>query len=199
LRARLAAQGVEVTINDVVLKAVVLSLREHPRLNSWFVDESIRIHRNINLAIAVEVDGGLITPVIPACQDLTLTALAKTARDLVSRARSGRLRAHELTDSTITVSNLGMLGVAQFQAIINPPEVAIVAVGAVRTAPIFIGNAWAPLKVISVTVSADHRAVDGADVARFLATMSQLLETGIESEADSGSSAKDSASNKASK
>jgi pyruvate dehydrogenase E2 component (dihydrolipoamide acetyltransferase) len=179
LRAGMSRQGFTVTVNDLVLKATIQALHDHPNLNAWFVDDALQLRDHVNLAIAIEVEGGLIAPVLPHCQDLSLEDLAAGTRALVERARSQKLQAADVQDATITVSNLGMLGVTQFTAIISPPQVAIVAVGAIRVVPTFEGDAIVPANYLTITVCADHRAVDGAEVAKFLGRMATHLEGGF--------------------
>ena len=126
------------------------------------------------------IDGGLITPVIHHCEGLSLTEMASAARQVISRARSGHLRPEDLEGGTFTVSNLGMFGVKQFEAIINPPQAAILTVGAVRRVPIFdVRDHIVPGQLLTATISADHRVTDGAEVARFLQELKSALETGF--------------------
>lgn len=180
LRQSLDARGYQVSVNDLVLRATVLALLEHPHLNATFANDEIYIHPDIDLAVAVALEEGLITPVVHDCQDLSLTQLAGQVREVVDRARSGRLRADDLDVGTFTVTNLGMFGVRQFEAIVNPPQAAILAVGQVRRVPAFdVLDRVVAQQVLTATVSADHRVTDGAEVARFMRDLREILEDGF--------------------
>jgi pyruvate dehydrogenase E2 component (dihydrolipoamide acetyltransferase) len=181
LRESLKARGHEVSINDLVLRAATLALRKYPVLNATYAGDEIHLFPHINLAVAVALEDGLITPVIHQCEDLSLVELAAAAKALVEHARTGRLRPEEMQGGTFTVTNLGMFGMTSFQAIVNPPQAAILAVGGVRTVPTFDDQGRvvaAPL--LTATVSADHRVTDGAEVARFLQELERILEDGFE-------------------
>jgi pyruvate dehydrogenase E2 component (dihydrolipoamide acetyltransferase) len=181
LRASLRARGYEVSINDLVLKATALALVVYPQLNATYSQGEVLRHPHIDLALAVALEDGLITPVIHHCETLTLIELAAAAQGVTDRVRHGRLRQQELDPGTFTVSNLGMYGVKQFEAIVNPPHAAILAVGAVRRVPIFNDHDQVvPAELLTVTVSADHRITDGAEVARFLGELKRVLEDGFE-------------------
>lgn len=144
--------------------------------------DSLRLHRDVNIAVAVALDDGLVTPVLHRCQEMGLMELAEAARDLVARAREGRLRSEDLEGGTFTVSNLGMLGVTQFTAIVNPPQAAILAIGAVQTRPTYDAGTLRAAQVLIATLSADHRITDGVEASRFLARFKELLEASGESE-----------------
>lgn len=181
LQASLKARGYTVTINDLILKAVALALTQYPNLNSTFADNTVERQPDIHLAIAVALgekeSEGLLTPVIPACQSLSLVEIAAASKQAVERAKAGKLNAGDLTGGTFTVSNLGMFGVKSFEAIVNTPQTAIVAVGAIRREPTFDAfDRVIPAQLMTVTVSADHRVTDGAEVARFLKTIKSYLE-----------------------
>ena len=170
----------EVSINDLILKATALALTEFPMLNSVFAGDELHVHPHINLAVAVEIDSGLITPVIHNCESLTLVKMADASRGIIERARTGRLRQEDMADGTFTVSNLGMYGVKHFEAIVNPPQAAILTVGTVRRVATFDpGDRVVPIEVITATISADHRVTDGAEVARFLRQLQTVLEGGF--------------------
>jgi pyruvate dehydrogenase E2 component (dihydrolipoamide acetyltransferase) len=180
VRDWLKNQGRQVTINDLVLKATALALTEFPVLNSVFAGDEIHVHPHINLAVAVAIDDGLITPVIHKCESLSIVEMADASRRIIERARTGRLRQKDMADGTFTVTNLGMYGVKHFEAIVNPPQAAILTVGAVRRVPTFDpGDRIVPMQVITATVSADHRVTDGAEVARFLRHLQTALEGGF--------------------
>jgi pyruvate dehydrogenase E2 component (dihydrolipoamide acetyltransferase) len=166
----------KISVNDLVLRACALTLVQHPGVNASFQGEAIRVYHRAHLGIAVALDEGLITPVLRDCQAKPLARIAVEARDLVERARSRKLRAPELSGATFSVSNLGMFDVAEFSAIINPPEGAILAVGSVRRVPVVVGDGLGVGRRLSLTLSCDHRVMDGAMGARFLQDLKRLLE-----------------------
>ena len=168
---------VRLSINDFVMKACALALRTFPKLNSWWTADGIELHQQVDLAMAVALEDGLITPVIRNAAERTLSAISTEARELAARARSGKLRPDEYQGGTFTVSNMGMYGVESFTAIINPPSVSIVAVSAVGRRPDFDATgAVVPRSVLKLTVGSDHRVVNGAENARYLAEVKRLLE-----------------------
>jgi pyruvate dehydrogenase E2 component (dihydrolipoyllysine-residue acetyltransferase) len=168
---------VKLSINDFVMKACALALRTFPKLNSWWTADGIELHQQVDLAMAVALEDGLITPVIRNAVERTLSAISTEARELAARARSGKLRPDEYQGGTFTVSNMGMYGVESFTAIINPPSVSIVAVSAVGRRPDFDATgAVVPRSVLKLTVGSDHRVVNGAENARYLAEVKRLLE-----------------------
>jgi len=180
LRESLKARGVAVSVNDLILKAVALALVQFPNLNATFDGDAVVQHADVNLAVAVAVEDGLLTPVVARCQTLALPDLAAQSRQAAERARAGRLNPADLEGGTFTVSNLGMFGVKHFEAIVNPPHAAILAVGAVQRIPVFDAqDRIIAAQLMTVTVSADHRVTDGAEVARFLAAFKQTLEDGF--------------------
>lgn len=182
LRESLSKRGKRVSINDLVLKAAALALGGYPSLNATYADEGLVHNSAINLAVAVAIGDktrpeGLITPVIHGCDSLTLVEIAGRGSELAAKARDGKLHPDELGGATFTVSNLGMFGIRQFQAIINPPQVAILAVGAVQRLAVFDAqDRVTPSQQMTVTLSADHRATDGAEAAGFLAAFKELIE-----------------------
>jgi pyruvate dehydrogenase E2 component (dihydrolipoamide acetyltransferase) len=146
-------------------------------VNASFLGDSIRVHRRAHIGIAVALEDGLITPVLRDCQAKSLTQIAVESRDLTERARGRKLRAPELSGATFSISNLGMYDVVEFSAIINPPEGAILAVGAVRRVPVVdAAGALGVGRRMMLTLSCDHRAMDGATGARFLQELRRLLE-----------------------
>jgi pyruvate dehydrogenase E2 component (dihydrolipoamide acetyltransferase) len=185
LRESLKRRGKQVSINDLILKAAALALAEYPALNAVYSDGDLILSDSINLAVAVAVGErnhpeGLITPVIHDCQSLKLTEIAGRAAALASRARENKLKPDDLSGGTFTVSNLGMYGIRQFQAIINPPQVAILAVGALQKVAVFDDQDRVhPIQQLTLTLSADHRATDGAEAAGFLAALQAALEDGF--------------------
>jgi pyruvate dehydrogenase E2 component (dihydrolipoamide acetyltransferase) len=164
------------SLTELLALAVSRTLRDHPRLNARYAgDGELEIHDHVNLGIAVATEAGLVVPVLERADTLPLRELAPKARDLVRRAREGKLSPEELSGGTFTLSNLGMMGIDSFDAIINAPEAAILAVGRVRTVPDWRDNQWVPKRVVSGTLSVDHRVADGADGARFLADLQAAL------------------------
>ncbi len=172
------AKDQQVSINDMIVKACGVALRRFPNLNATFVEEGIQINPNVNVSIAVAVESGLVAPVITDSDSRTLGSVALEAKRLIGLARDGKLGSDNLQGGTFTVSNLGMYGVTTFDAIITPPQCAILAVGAVRRVPVFKGdsNDVVAANICSMTLSADHRITDGAEAAQFMALIKQLLE-----------------------
>jgi pyruvate dehydrogenase E2 component (dihydrolipoamide acetyltransferase) len=176
LNAELAVQGVKLTVNDLIVRACALALRDHPQFHRSWIDGKLHQHGAAHVGIAVALDEGLIVPVIRNADSLPLRDLAVAARDLVGRARSGSLRQNEIEGGTFSVSNLGMLGITSFQAIINPPEPGILAVGSVVERAIGIAGQVVVRPIMAVNLSVDHRAASGADGARLLQTVTRYLE-----------------------
>jgi pyruvate dehydrogenase E2 component (dihydrolipoamide acetyltransferase) len=165
-----------ISVNDLVVRACALALIAHPGINASFQGDHLRIHRRAHIGIAVALEEGLITPVLRDCQAKSLARIAVESRDLTERARARKLRAAELSGATFSISNLGMFDVAEFSGIINPPEGAILAVGAVRRVPVVDGaGALGVGRRAMLTLSCDHRVMDGAMGARFLAELRRLL------------------------
>jgi pyruvate dehydrogenase E2 component (dihydrolipoamide acetyltransferase) len=179
LRAELneALDGeVKVSVNDLVVKAVALAHERVPDLNVTWTDDAVRRWHTADIAVAVATDRGLVTPVLRDVGHRSVSSVATAVRELAGRAREGRLRQEELEGGSITVTNLGMYGVEEFAAIINPPHAAILAVGAVREEPVVQEGSVVPGSVMSLTLSVDHRPVDGVVAARWLAELTGLLE-----------------------
>ena len=174
-RRALADTGVRVSVNDLLLEAVARALVRHPRVNAQFDGNEVLEFGQADVAVAVATDSGLITPVIRAADGKPVERLAAESRELAARARSGKLTREEITGGTFTVSNLGMYGIKSFDAIINPPQVAILAVGAAEPRPVVRDGALAVGTRMTVTLSSDHRVVDGAAAAAFLATLAALV------------------------
>jgi pyruvate dehydrogenase E2 component (dihydrolipoamide acetyltransferase) len=166
----------KVTFTDVVVRACAVTLQKHPGVNASFTGTAIRRHRAVHMGIAVAVDDGLITPVLRDCDQKSLFQIAAEAKDLIERTRARKLRQQELSGATFSVSNLGMFPVDEFSAIINPPEGAILAVGEIVEKPVAVDGQLAVGKRMRVTLSADHRVLDGAMGARFLADLKASLE-----------------------
>jgi pyruvate dehydrogenase E2 component (dihydrolipoamide acetyltransferase) len=164
------------SVNDFVVKAVAIALREHPEFNSSFIDGQIERHSRVNVGVAVATDDALLVPAVIDADAKNLSVIAAETRDLIVRANSRRLSPDDLAASTFTVSNLGMFGVQSFTAVINPPQVAILAVGAASRSPVETAGGVQFRDVATLTLTSDHRAVYGADAARFAARLRQLLE-----------------------
>jgi pyruvate dehydrogenase E2 component (dihydrolipoamide acetyltransferase) len=165
-----------VSLNDLMIRAVAAAHLRVPEMNVVWTPDAVRAHHTVDIAVAVATDRGLVTPVVRDVASLSVTALAARVRDLAARARDGKLRQDELEGGTISVTNLGMYGVDEFAAIINPPHAAILAVGAVRDEPVVEDGALAVGKLMTVTLSVDHRPVDGVVAARWLAELRELIE-----------------------
>jgi pyruvate dehydrogenase E2 component (dihydrolipoamide acetyltransferase) len=178
MRSAMAAQGDEfrVSFNDILLKAVATGLSQHPEVNAHWLGDRIRYFNRVHLGMAVAVDDGLITPVLFDADAKGLRQVADESRALAARARARKLTPSEYTGSTFSVSNLGMFGIEQFTAIINPPEAGILAAGAVEARPVVVDGAVAVRRRMRVTMSCDHRVIDGATGARFLQTLRRLVE-----------------------
>ncbi len=166
----------KVSVNDLIIKACALALLRNPGVNASFQGAAIRVHHRAHIGIAVSLDQGLITPVLRDCDVKPLGQIAVESRDLAERARGGRLRAQEMTGATFSISNLGMFDVDEFSAIINPPEGAILAVGSVVEKPVVEDGEVRVGRRMKLTVSCDHRVMDGAMGARFLQDVKRLLQ-----------------------
>jgi pyruvate dehydrogenase E2 component (dihydrolipoamide acetyltransferase) len=166
----------KISVNDIVLKATALALGRHRACNAWWQDDHIRYWNEVHLGMAVAVDDGLITPVLRDADRKSLAAIGAEARELAGRARERRLTPEEYTGSTFSVSNLGMFDIDQFTAIINPPEAGILAVGTAVAKPVVHDGEIAIRRRLRLTMSCDHRVIDGATGAAFLRTLKQMLE-----------------------
>ena len=172
----LAARGAKASINDLVIKAAAVALTHHPECNAWWQGDSVRRFHRAHIGVAVAVPDGLITPVVRDAQAKGLGQISTEVRELAGRAREKKLQPHEYTGSTFSISNLGMFGIEEFTAVINPPEAGIIAVGAVEERPVAVGGEVIVQPRMRVTMSCDHRVIDGAQGARFLATLKSFLE-----------------------
>jgi pyruvate dehydrogenase E2 component (dihydrolipoamide acetyltransferase) len=172
----LAPDEVKISFNDMILKAVANALRQFPRMNVSYADDRLRWHQRVHLSMAVALDDGLITPVIHDCDRKSLGEIAREAKELTERARARRLKPEDYTGGTFSVSNLGMFDVEAFGAIINPPEAAILAVGTIKQQPVVVDGQVGVGHRMKVTLSGDHRAIDGATAAQFLQVVKRLLE-----------------------
>ncbi len=178
LRQQMVAEGDQfrISVNDIVMKAVAVALARHPEINAHWLGDSIRYFSRVHLGMAVATDDGLIVPVITDAHAKGLGQIGRESRELAKRARERKLTPAEYTGSTFSVSNLGMFGIDQFTAIINPPEAAILAVGSIETKQVHVNGEFVARKRMRVTLSCDHRVIDGAAGARYLQTLRQLLE-----------------------
>jgi pyruvate dehydrogenase E2 component (dihydrolipoamide acetyltransferase) len=178
MRSAMAAMGDEfkVSFNDIVLKAVATALAQHPEVNAHWLGDKVRYFNRVHLGMAVAIEDGLITPVIFDADRKRMSEISRESRELAKRARERKLKPEEYTGSTFSVSNLGMFGIDQFTAIINPPEVGILAIGALEEKPVVVDGELAHRKRMRVTMSCDHRVVDGALGARFLQALRRLIE-----------------------
>jgi pyruvate dehydrogenase E2 component (dihydrolipoamide acetyltransferase) len=171
-----AEEPFRISYNDMVLKAVANALRQFPRLNVSYHDDTVRMHQRVHIGMAVALDEGLITPVLRDCDRKSLGEIAREASELAERARARRLKPDDYMGGTFSVSNLGMFEIDECSAIINPPEAAILAVGAIKEQPIVVDGQLAVGQRMKVTLSCDHRVVDGATAARFLQIVKRCLE-----------------------
>lgn len=171
-----APEGVKISVNDMVIKAASYALIDVPEVNGYFEDEGCRYFADADISMAVAIDGGLVTPVITGVNRLGLADIARRSADLASRARSSSLDPSEYAGGGFTISNLGMFGIREFAAVINPPQSAILAVGAGEQRPVVRNGELAVATVMTVTLSADHRIVDGAVGARWLQSFKSVIE-----------------------
>ena len=171
-----AEAEIKVSFNDIIIKAVALALRQHPACNAWWQDDHIRYWNEVHVSMAVAIEEGLITPVIRHADQKSLREISAESRDLARRARERRLKPDEYTGGTFSVSNLGMLDIDEFTAIINPPEAGILAVGSIAQKAVGYQGAIALRRQMRLTMSCDHRVIDGATGAQFLKTLKGMLE-----------------------
>jgi pyruvate dehydrogenase E2 component (dihydrolipoamide acetyltransferase) len=180
LREALLAQvkegGVRPTYSDILTKVVALALMRHRDVNAHFAGDSVKLFPNANIGIAVAIPHGLVVPVIPGCEGLTIPEIAAARADIVSRTREGKLRAEDLDGGTFTISNLGMYGVERFTAVLNPPQAGILAVGAIEERAVVVDGDFEIQPRMDMTLTIDHRSVDGATASEFLATVKSFLE-----------------------
>ena len=172
----LAAQAGKASLNDLIIKATAVALTRHPECNAWWQGDSIRLFDRVHIGVAVAVPDGLITPVVTDANAKGLGQISTEIRELAGRAREKKLQPHEYTGSTFSVSNLGMFGIEEFTAVINPPEAGILAIGAVEERAVVLNGEVVVQPRMRITMSCDHRVIDGAQGARFLATLKSFLE-----------------------
>jgi pyruvate dehydrogenase E2 component (dihydrolipoamide acetyltransferase) len=175
----LRAEDAKVSFNDLVLKACAKALKAFPMVNASWAGDKIVTHGDINLGVAVSLPDGLITPVVRNADRKGVLEISREVKDLAARAREKKLRPEEFTGSTFTTSNLGMFDVSEFTAIINPPDSAILAIGAVQKVPVVDGDKIRIGQRMKVTLSSDHRVIDGALAAQFLKEVRRLLENPV--------------------
>lgn len=179
-RKAILDQGdVKVSVNDLIIKAVAASLRKHPAVNSSWLGDKIRYNDYINIGVAVAIEDGLIVPVVKFADTKGLSAISAEVKDLAGRAKTKKLQPNEFEGNTFTISNLGMFGIEQFTAIINPPDACILAIGASKDTVIAENGQMKIASIMKVTLSCDHRAVDGAVGAAFLQTLKAMLENPV--------------------
>jgi len=180
LHDRLAEQTKEgearTTVTDILTKSCAAALMRHRAVNALWADDAIELHPSANVGIAVAIDGGLVVPVIHQAERRTIAELAAARADIVGRARAGKLRQEDLDGGTFTISNLGMFGVEQFVAVLNPPQAAILAVGAIEPKAVPTETGFEARPLMTMTLTCDHRALDGATAADFLRTVKAFLE-----------------------
>ena len=176
MNSMLDEDGFRISVNDIILKAVAAALRQNPNCNAQWHDNFVRRFNAVHLGVAVAIDEGLMTPVIRNAHAKGIMQIASEVRELATRARTKKLMPDEYTGSTFSVSNLGMFGIHEFTAIINPPEAGILAVGGIEETPVVVNGEVKVLPRVRITMSCDHRVIDGAQGARFLATLKSMLE-----------------------
>jgi pyruvate dehydrogenase E2 component (dihydrolipoamide acetyltransferase) len=180
LNEQLEDEGIKLSVNDFVMKACAVALRSYPNLNALYTTRGVELHEKVDMAMAVALDQGLITPVIRDIGSKGLAAISQESKDLATRAREGGLKPEEYQGGTITVSNMGMFGIESFTAIINPPQAAIVAVSSITKRPDYDENGEiVPASMMKLTLSADHRIANGRDGALYMAEVKRVLENPV--------------------
>lgn len=167
---------VKISFNDIVLKAVAVALKQHPAINASWLGDKIRYNEHVNIGVAVAVEDGLLVPVVRFADGKSLTHISAEVKDFAQKAKDKKLQPSDWEGSTFTISNLGMFGIDEFTAIINPPDACILAVGGIQSVPVVKNGQVVPGNVMKLTLSCDHRVVDGATGAAFLQTLKSLLE-----------------------
>jgi pyruvate dehydrogenase E2 component (dihydrolipoamide acetyltransferase) len=176
LNASLAPRGIKLSVNDMLIKALALALIEVPEVNVSFAGDSLIKYSRADISVAVSIAGGLITPIVTDAAAKSISAISTAMTDLAARAKDGKLQPHEYQGGTASISNMGMFGITQFDAVINPPQAMILAIGAGEKRPYVEGEQLTIATVMSATGSFDHRAIDGADGARFMQAFKALVE-----------------------
>ena len=169
----------KISVNDLVIKAVALALKEVPEANSSWSDDAILLYNNVDVSVAVAVDGGLLTPIVKNADQKSITAISSEMKSLVAKAKAGKLQPEEFQGGGFSISNLGMFGIDSFQAIVNPPQSCILAVGAGKEKPVIENGEFSAATVMNVTLSCDHRSVDGAVGANFLQALAKFIENPV--------------------
>jgi pyruvate dehydrogenase E2 component (dihydrolipoamide acetyltransferase) len=176
VNAGLESQGVKVSVNDLLVRAAALALRLHPDANSSWAGDKLLRHGHVNVGIAVATPTGLLVPVVADADRKSLSEIAVETVSLAGKARDGKLKLNEMSGGTFSISNLGMFGIDQFTAVINPPEAAILAVGAASPVPVLRDGALMEVPKLKITLTVDHRVMDGAVAAAFLRELVDILE-----------------------
>ncbi|MBM3447996.1 MAG: 2-oxo acid dehydrogenase subunit E2, partial [Bacteroidetes bacterium] len=171
-----AAKGTKVSFNDMVIKATSVALKQHPKVNSSWLGDTIRYNQHVHMGVAVAVDEGLLVPVVRFADTKSLSQINAEVKQFVEKAKSKKLQPSDWEGNTFTISNLGMFGIEEFTAIINPPDACILAVGAIREVPVVKDGQVVAGHTMKLTLSCDHRVVDGASGAAFLQTLKSMLE-----------------------
>lgn len=169
----------KISFNDIVIKAVAMALKKHPAVNSSWLGDKIRFNNHVHIGVAVAVTDGLVVPVIRFADTKTLTQISLEVRDFAGRARDKKIQPEEMQGNTFSISNLGMYGIDEFTAIINPPDACILAVGGIKQTPVIKNGQIVPGNIMKVTLSCDHRVVDGATGSEFLRTLKQMIENPV--------------------
>ena len=170
---------VKISFNDIVLKACAVALKQHPKVNSSWLGDKIRYNHHVNIGVAVAVEEGLLVPVIRFADTKTLSQIATEVKEYAQKAKDKKLQPSDWEGNTFTISNLGMFGIDEFTAIINPPDACILAIGAIQQVPVVKNGAVVPGNIMKLTLSCDHRVVDGATGAAFLQTFKKYLENPV--------------------
>lgn len=178
-KAIIEGKGTKVSFNDMVLKATAKALKKHPGVNCSYLGDRIRYNDHVNIGVAMAVENGLLVPVVRFADQLSLQDISAQVKDYSIRAKENKLTPDDWAGSTFTVSNLGMFGIEQFTSIINSPDAAIMAIGGIKQVPVVKNNEIVPGNIMKVTLSCDHRAIDGAVGAAFLQTFKQILENPV--------------------
>jgi pyruvate dehydrogenase E2 component (dihydrolipoamide acetyltransferase) len=176
LNKQLESRSIKLSVNDFIIKAVAVALRQVPNANASFSDDGMLLWENVDISVAVAIPGGLITPIIRDADKKGLVDISNAMKDLATRAKDGKLKPEEFQGGTFSISNLGMFGIKDFAAVINPPQGCILAVGAGEQRAVVKNGALAVATVMSVTLSVDHRVVDGSVGAEFLAAFKKIVE-----------------------
>jgi pyruvate dehydrogenase E2 component (dihydrolipoamide acetyltransferase) len=169
----------KISLNDIIIKVAAVALTQHPQVNASFQDKSVRYYERADIGVAVAIEDGLITPVVRGAESKSIGQISREVRELAERARGRKLKPEEYTGATFSISNLGMFGIDEFTAVINPPEAAILAIGAATAKPVVRDGEVTVRQIMRVTMSCDHRVVDGATGAKFLQTFKRILENPV--------------------